>query len=250
MQTSHHDDPVPTLADIWRLFRETDRIIQENAQAAEQRLIELDHKFRETDRIIQENAQAAEQRSKELDRKFQETDRKFQETDRKIQETAAEIREGEHRLRDTERLLRRQIGDLGRRLGEFVEGMIKPAAVRLFQARGIEVHKVTQKIEVSNPQLHLATEIDLLVVNGDCCILIEVKSNLSIDDVNEHLDRMLKFKPLFPEYADKKALGAVAGIVIAENVAKYAYKKGFFVIGQKGDTAVILNDDKFQPTAW
>jgi len=38
--------------------------------------------------------------------------------------------------------------------------------------------------------------------------------------------------------------------VIADNVAKYAYKKGFFVIGQQGDSAVILNDSKLQPVAW
>jgi hypothetical protein len=209
-----YNDPAPTLEDIWRLFRETDR------------------KFQETDRKM-----------KETDAQMKETDRKMKETDRKIQENAAQLKE-------TERLLRQQIGDLSRRLGEFVEGMIKPAAVRLFKERGIEVHKVTQKVEANNPQLNLETEIDLLVINGDCCILIEVKSNLGIDDVNEHIKRMEKFKPLFPEYADKKSFGAVAGMVISENVAKYAYRKGFFVIGQKGDSAFILNDQKFQPTPW
>ena len=273
--TLSYSDPAPTLDDIWRLFRETsqqmketDRIIQENARAAEQRSKELDHKFQETERILQENARAAEQRSKELDHKFQETerilqenaraaeqrskelDRKFQETDRKIQEVATEIKEGERRLRDTERVLRQQIGELGNRLGEFVQSMIKPAVVRLFKERGIEVHKVNQNVEVSNPDLNLAMEIDLLVVNKEYCVLIEVKSNLSTDDVNEHLERMTKFKPLFPEYANKKALGAVAGISIAENVAKYAYRKGFFVIGQRGDAAVILNNDKFRPVTW
>jgi len=241
--TLSYSDPAPTLDDIWRLFRETsqqmketDRIIQENARAAEQRSKELDHKFQETERILQENARAAEQRSKELDLKFQEV--------------ATEIKEGERRLRDTERVLRQQIGELGNRLGEFVQSMIKPAVVRLFKERGIEVHKVNQNVEVSNPDLNLAMEIDLLVVNKEYCVLIEVKSNLSTDDVNEHLERMTKFKPLFPEYANKKALGAVAGITIAENVAKYAYRKGFFVIGQKGDAAVILNNDKFRPATW
>jgi hypothetical protein len=217
MSTSY-SDPAPTLEEIWRLFRETDL------------------------------------RMKETDRKFQETDLRMKETDRQIKETDRILKENalaaEKRLKETERVLRKQIGDLSRRLGDFVEGMIKPAAVRLFKERGIEVHKVTQKVEANNPQLNLAAEIDLLVINGDCCILIEVKSNLSIDDVNEHIERMEKFKPLFPEYADKKAFGAVAGMVIPDNVAKYAYKKGFFVIGQQGDFTIILNDQKFQPIAW
>jgi hypothetical protein len=96
----------------------------------------------------------------------------------------------------------------------------------------------------------LAAQIDLLVLNGDSCVVVEIKSSLSVDDVNEHLEHMEKFKPLFPEYADKKAYGAVAAMVIPDDVAKYAYCKGFFVIAQKGDMAVILNDGKFRPAAW
>lgn len=175
----------------------------------------------------------------EVWRLFKETDRKFQETDRQIEETNRQIKQ-----------VNQKLGELGNRLGEFVEGLIKPAVVRLFQERGIAVDKVTRDIEVNKPALGLAMQIDLLVVNGDTCVLIEVKSHLSQDDVDEHIEQMKKFKPLFPEYSDKKAFGAVAGMVIAGNVAKYAYRQGFFVIAQRGDAAVILNDAKFQPAAW
>jgi len=41
-------------------------------------------------------------------------------------------------------------------------------------------------------------------------------------------------------------MGAVAGMVIADEVTS----KGFFVIGQRGEDAVILNDDQFKPTVW
>lgn len=53
-----------------------------------------------------------------------------------------------------------------------------------------------------------------------------------------------------PRYADGKVLGAVAAMVIPENVASYAYRKGLFVIGQRGDTVQILNDENFQPSTW
>ena len=222
-----------TLEEVWALFKETDlqiketdRILKENARAAEQR-------FQETERIIKENARAAEQR--------------FQETVLQMKESSAKF---DKQLADSEKSLRTQIGDVTKRLGEFVEGMIEPAAVRLFRERGLDVHWVMPNLKKKDPQRQLGIEIDLFVSNNESCVLIEVKSNLSIDDVNEHLKRMEKFKSLFPEYAHKKTYGAVAGMVIADNVAKYAYKKGFFVIGQQGDSAVILNDQKFQPTAW
>ncbi len=61
---------------------------------------------------------------------------------------------------------------------------------------------------------------------------------------------MKAFKKFFPEYADRKAIGAVAGIDIDEGADKFAYRQGFFVIGQTGETVEILNDGKFQPKVW
>lgn len=81
-------------------------------------------------------------------------------------------------------------------------------------------------------------EIDLFAINGDSCVSIEVKSNLSIDDTNEHIERMNKFKALFSLYADKKVYSAVMGMVIPD----YMYKKSFFVIAQQEDSVIILND--------
>jgi len=190
----------------------------------------------------------------EVWRLFQETDRKFQETERLMKEQA---QESEHRFQKTERAMKelsketnKQIANLGNRLGEFVESFVTPALIGLFQVRGIEVHGLSRDMTRHQPKLNLATQIDLFAVNSDACILIEVKSKFSIDDVNEHLERMDKFKPLFPEYIDKKAYGAIAAMVMPEEVAKYAYRKGLFVLAQQGETVAILNDEKFKPSAW
>jgi len=226
----NYTDPAPTLDDVWRLIRETDR------------------QQKETDRQLREQAQEANRRfqeqAQEANRRFQEHTQEF---DRRLQEQAQEFdRRFQEQLRETDK----KLGKLSSRLGEFVEGLVAPAVVRLFQARGIEVSGLSHDIERRNSALGLATQIDLFVINGDSCILIEVKSKLSIDDVNEHLERMAKFKPLFPEYTDKKAYGAVAAMVTPDEVAKYAYRKGFFVLAQQGKTVAILNDEHFKPLAW
>ena len=157
------------------------------------------------------------------------------------------------RMKEIDRQIKavnKRIGELGSRLGKFVEEMLKPSVVRLFQERGIDIHSVMRNFKTHHSQLNLAIQIDLLVVNNGSCVLVEVKSNLSQDNIEEHLERMEKFKTLFPIYKDCKMLGAVAGIMIPEHIAHYAYKKGFFVIAQKGDSAVILNNNKFQPSTW
>lgn len=192
--------------------------------------------FRETDRKFQELVEA----QKETDRKFQETDRKFQDTDRLLREQG---RETDRKLK----LVTTAIGDLGNRLGEFVEGLVKPAVVRLFRERGITVHQVSS-VEVDRDGESL--EIDLLVVNDTEAVLVEVKSQLSQADVDEHLERLGKFKRLMPRYADVRAFGAVAAMVLPDAVARYAYRRGLFVLAQTGDSVTILNDERFQPRAW
>ena len=161
---------------------------------------------------------------------FKETDRKFQETDRLFKET------------------NKKIGDLGNRLGEFVQEMVRPAVVRLFRQRGIEVHQVMRNIEAFDDEN--AIEIDLLVINQQQAIAVECKSRLSIEDVDEHLARLDKFKPLFKYYQNIVLMGAVAGMVVPGDVAKYAYRRGLFVLAQNGDSILIRNDDKFSPRQW
>jgi hypothetical protein len=45
-------------------------------------------------------------------------------------------------------------------------------------------------------------------------------------------------------------MGAVAAMVVPEDVARYAYRQGLFVLAQSGDGVVILNDSKLQPQRW
>lgn len=192
-------------------------------------------------RILGELAEA----QKETERQAQETERRFQETEQRM----------EQRFRETEQLLRRQnqqlneqLGKLGNRLGEFVEWQVRPVVVRLFQERGIAVHEFYPG--ASAQRGNEGIEIDLLVVNSTEAILVEVKSKLTKADVDEHLERLGKFKRLMPRYGDVRAMGAVAGMVVPDEVARYAYRQGLFVMAQSGDSVVILNDDQFQPQSW
>jgi hypothetical protein len=168
--------------------------------------------------------------SKETDKRFKETDKRFKETDKKIKEVTTSI------------------GRLGNKLGDFIEEMVHPAAVRLFQERGINVHEVHRNVISTRDGEGI--EVDLLVVNDTDVIAIECKSTLSLDDVNEHLVRLEKLKRLLPAYANKQVMGAMTAMIIPENVASYAYRNGLYVIGQTGDHLVVRNDLKFKAKIW
>ncbi len=55
--------------------------------------------------------------------------------------------------------------------------MVRPAAVRWFRERGIDVHEVHRDVETERGELEM--EIDLLVVNDTDIVAIEVKSKLT-----------------------------------------------------------------------
>jgi hypothetical protein len=41
-----------------------------------------------------------------------------------------------------------------------------------------------------------------------------------------------------------------SGLVTPDDTARYAYRKGLFVLGQSGETVEIRNDLGFTPTVW
>ncbi|HUT77295.1 MAG TPA: DUF3782 domain-containing protein [Polyangia bacterium] len=166
----------------------------------------------------------------DIKERMAETDRQMRETDRKIAE------------------LGKQIGGLGNRLGEFVEGVVRPGLVRMFRERGLDVHRTLH--DVGGNKNGIALQVDILVANDADAVAVEVKSKLSAADVDEHIERLGKFKILFPEFASKRLLGAVAGMVIPDDAATYAEAQGMFVIGQRGNDACLFNSADFRPRAW
>jgi len=205
-----------TADDVWRLLGE----LAEAQKETERKFQESEHRLQETERLLKEQSHATDRLLKE----------QSQATDRKIQQVS------------------QQIGKLGNRLGEFVEWQVRPAALRLFQARGIAVHELSADVSIQRDGEGM--EIDLLAINSTEAVLIEVKSKLTQADVDEHLERLGKFKRLMPRYQDVQAMGAVAAMVVPDDVARYAYRQGLFVMAQSGDNVVILNDAQFQPRAW
>jgi hypothetical protein len=129
--------------------------------------------------------------------------------------------------------------------------LVVPNLVEKFNALGFDFSKYGQNIAISDRSKNLAAEVDVFLENGDCAIAVEVKAQLKIDDIKEHVERM----EILRRYADarqdtRKFYGAVAGAIIHDNVKEYALKTGFFVISQSGDTMNIVVPEGFKPRAW
>ncbi|CCI02335.1 hypothetical protein [Microcystis aeruginosa] len=226
-----------TIADIYKLFERTEAQFAEFQKEAERRNVEAERRSAEADRRSAE----AEQRNAEADRRNAEADRRSAEADRRRAEADRTMEELKKQVRATTEA----VNNLTTRWGRFVEEMVEPAVVQLFQERGIDVTQTMSRLKSKRPGA--AMEIDILAVNGSELVAVECKSRLSKDDVDDFLDRLQRFKLAFPQFRDFQVYGAVAGIEIDQGIDSYAYRRGLFVIKQSGETVKIINDAQFQP---
>jgi hypothetical protein len=132
----------------------------------------------------------------EWDRRAAEADRRAAEADRRAAEAKAEA---DRRFAELERIAAntsREVAGLTTRWGQFVENLVEPAVIRLFQARGIDVQETFRRMKSKRPGAQM--EIDTFAVDGDVAVAIEVKSRLSQRDVDEFLAKLGRFRQAFP----------------------------------------------------
>ena len=223
-----------TIADIYQLFRtsaeEFDRRLRESDRRIEQAKLESDRRAEEVEQYRAETARILAEAKLESERRTAENERTIAELKRTVEQT------------------NRAVNSLTTRWGRFVEELVQPAVLRLFQEKGIDIKEIYPRARVKRQGI--AMEIDILAVDDTDVVLVECKSRLSKDDVDEFLEKLTRFKIAFPHYKNYQAYGAVAGIEIDEGIDRYAYNKGLFVIKPSGDTVEIINDENFRPRTW
>ena len=183
---------------------------------------------------------------KETNAHIKETDAQLKETDAQLKKTDVQINKTSEEVAKTTASIQRLEGLFGKSMGRLIEALVKPGVLQLFKDRGHAVRYLHQRSE--SKQNGETMEIDLLLENGDEVIPVEVKTNLTVEWVDYFLDDLAEFTKFFPKYTNYRIYGAVAGLEIPQDVARYAYKKGLFVVSISGtDMVEILNDSKFRP---
>jgi hypothetical protein len=81
-------------------------------------------------------------------------------------------------------------------------------------------------------------------------MLIEVKTKLTIERIDYHINRIEKMRKYANLRGDKRVfLGAVAGIVVPDEVREYALNKGFYLIEPSGENFNITPPNG-KPKEW
>jgi hypothetical protein len=202
---------------------------------------------------IQELAEQHKDTERFLKESKAETDRRFQEVAEQHKELAERHKDTERFLKESKSELNQAIGRLGNRFGELVEHLVSPNLLKKFNALGYAFGKSSPRSKYEDVKTgKIIAEVDVQLENGGCVLAVEVKTDPSTSDVDEHIKRMEALRAYADYHNDgRDYIGAIAGGIMNESVKNYAMKKGFYVLEQTGETMnIAATPETWKPKKW
>jgi len=177
-----------------------------------------------------------------------ETQKQIDESQKRLEESQKESQEKTDKILAE---LSKNIGGIGNTLGRMSEGLFSVELHKKFNEIGYPFTKQGPHVKFHENGKVIA-EADYFLENGEYAMVVEVKTEVKIDDVDDHMQRIAAIRSYFEAHGDSRRLvGAVAGVMLHENVMNYAQKQGLYAITQSGDSITIADLPKdFKPREW
>ena len=146
-----------------------------------------------------ETQKQLEESQKKLRESQAETQRQLQESQKELRESQAEtqkqMRESQKKTDKIIADLSKNLGGLGNSLGRFTEAMFATELWKKFADIGFTFTRQAPRMKFYENGKVLA-EVDFFLENGIYAMLVEIKTELSINDVDEHLERIEKIREI------------------------------------------------------
>jgi hypothetical protein len=213
---------------------ENDRIIKE--------------KFVEFERILKEQAAAADRRGAEADRRGAEADRRGVEADRRGAEAAQRGAEAEARINkyqtDYEKRMKKMeenMGNWSNNHGSFAEeyffNSFENEQQNFF---GEHFNKISKNVKPVGKDLE--DEYDVVMYNDSYVAIVEAKFKAHKNDIPKVIKKAETFRILCPDYKDFKIYLGLASLSFYKELEQECRAHGIAIIKQVGDTVVIYDD--------
>ena len=258
-----------TVEEVWETIKETNLLLQKLSQSqkeTDRQVKETALQLKETDRQVKETALQLKETDRQLkeskigtDRQIKETGLQIKETGHQIEETGLQIKETGHQIEETGRQINEVSKENKKRTakleelftgqwGKLMESLVRGDLIKLLNERNIEVEEISPDRKKSwNGQYY---EFDIIAINGDEIVVVEVKTTLRSEDLENFMNKLRLFKKIYPLYSNLKVYGAVAYLKENEGMANRSEKKGLFVIRATGSSASIVNKENFRPQSF
>jgi len=167
----------------------------------------------------------------------------LQETDRILKENALQMKESKAEFNE-------RLGKYVNLFGDFTEYMMAPKLREKFKDFGLFFPRTNRNVSVKDENNKTILEADAMLENGDKAMMVEIKTQLTVERINKHIERLEKMRKHADLYGDKRTfLGAVAGVVVEDDVREYALNQGFYLIEPAGEDLTITPPNG-KPKEW
>ena len=207
-----------SIKEIWEMFKETDARLKETDSRLEERFKEIDAKLKIIDKRLCE---------------------RFEATGDRQEDSVARFYDSDQTVENLENLF---ISPWRRVLDSLPDNGI----FEQLQRFGIKMASLYRELksQENGRRMHL----DFLLTNEDEVIIGDIRTKMETYVVRDLLIKLNEFLKFFQNFKEFKIYGAMIGLSMEEESAKYAYRKGLFVFKVGGEGMLqLLNDDKFTP---
>lgn len=155
------------------------------------------------------------------------------------------MKETDRLIKENERKYRELAEQFTSTIGHITEGIVEPAAMRVFQEAGYDINRYYRNLHSKMKNNRSEMEVDLLMLDDTIAIVVEIKTDCRKKDIDHFMRQMPKFKRLFPEYRDKEVLAAIAALNYDKDARQHAHEQGMLVISTTdGDLFTLEPCDK------
>ena len=99
----------------------------------------------------------------------------------------------------------------------------------------------------------MSLELDVLAYANsehNSAYVVEIKSHLRPDGIQQFLNILEQFRHFFPEHADKSLYGILAVVDSPDDLRQEALSAGIFMAGINDEQFKLEVPKNFQPRAW
>ena len=230
--------------------------VAELQKRTEQEQLETWRAIYETDRQLKEQLSETD---RQLKGQLSETDRQLKgqlsETDRQLKEQFSESdRQLRDQMKETDRQITRlgqQLGRLGEKFGGFTEGMAFPSMKKLLGER-FRMDVISTR-DLSRKNGH-SMELDVLAYSKSPEIkeayIVEVKSLLREDGLQQMKRILRDSREFFPVLADKKVYGVIAAVDFSDDVRAKVLREGIYLARIHDEEFELEIPEDFKPRAF
>lgn len=205
----------------------------------------------ELQEVVADLAKLQKRTEEELRQSTLDTHQMIREISLRQQETDRQLKETDRRLSTQLDRLGKQLGGLGEKFGGFTEGMAFPSMKKLLGER-FRMDVISTR-DLSRKNGH-SMELDVLAYSKSPEIkeayVVEVKSLLREDGLQQMKQILRNAKEFFPVLADKTVYGIIAAVDVPDDVRKKVLREGIYLARIHDEEFELDVPSDFKPQAF